>query len=316
MRSELVRCSFRTITRMLLTQEPLTDEDLDDVVEFVRVSNPFAQQTWGWDTGRFVDWRWGSNSRTEAAKPGWFEEHGRVFCSGSEIVAVAIAEYGGDDVCIITQGPNAAVIDWVLAALTDRRSDGGAGLRFEVAHTAEWLRPIFGRFGLVETTRTGTEWEYDLATVPPAADLAPGFVIEALAVERSDDYAAIADCINRAFDREHDIRPALESLEANPFFRPELSVFARSPGGRIAAYCRGTVDPLNGVCGIDPVCTDPDFRQMGLARAVVGACFRTQRDLGGRLCYIGSAPEPAPSTKLYRSLGPLNISVSSTWSRP
>ena len=201
MRSELVRCSFRTIARMLLTQEPLTDEDLDDVVEFVRVSNPFAQQTWGWDTGRFVDWRWGSNSRTEAAKPGWFEEHGRVFCSGSEIVAVAIAEYGGDDVCIITQGPNAAVIDWVLAALTDRRSDGGAGLRFEVAHTAEWLRPIFGRFGLVETTRTGTEWEYDLATVPPAADLAPGFVIEALAVERSDDYAAIADCINRAFDQ-------------------------------------------------------------------------------------------------------------------
>lgn len=315
MRSELVRCSFRTIARMLLTQEPLTDEDLDAVVEFVRASNPFAQQTWGWDTGRFVDWRWGSNSRTEAESPGWFEEHGRVFRSGGEIAAVVISEYGGDDVCIITQGPNVAIVDSALTALTNRRSDGGARLRFEVTDRAEWLRPIFGRFGLVETPRTGTEWEYDLAAMLPAAGLPSGFAVESLTGERSDDYAGIADCIKRAFASGRDIRSVLENLEANPFFRPELSVFTRGPGGRIAAYCRGTVDPLNGVCGIDPVCTDPDFRQMGLARAVVEACFRTQRDLGGRFCYIGSAPEPAPSTKLYRSLEPSDISVSSTWSR-
>jgi ribosomal protein S18 acetylase RimI-like enzyme len=87
-------------------------------------------------------------------------------------------------------------------------------------------------------------------------------------------------------------------------FRPELSVVARSPRGRIAAYCRGTVDPRNGVGGIDPVCCDPDFRRMGLARAVVQACFRAQRDLGGRVSYIGSDREPAPGVHLYRSLGP------------
>jgi predicted N-acetyltransferase YhbS len=141
-------------------------------------------------------------------------------------------------------------------------------------------------------------------------------VVETLTVERSGDCAGISDCIKPAFGREHDFRSALESLEANPLFRPELGVFARSPRGRIVAHCRGTVDPVNGVCGIDRVCTNPDFRQMGLARAVVEACFRTQRDLGGCFCYIGFAPEPAPSTKLYRSLGPSHISVSSTWSRP
>ncbi len=99
-------------------------------------------------------------------------------------------------------------------------------------------------------------------------------------------------------------------------FRPELSVFARSPDGRIAAYCRGTVNPDNGVCGIDPVCTHPDYRGMGLAKAVVHACFRRQRGLGGRYCYIGSAPEPALSTFLYRSLGPVGRTVTCAWSRP
>jgi hypothetical protein len=119
------------------TQESLIDEGLSGVVAFMRATNPFAQQTWGWDTGRFVDWRWGSSTPTEAEKPGWFEEHGRVFRSGGEIVAVAIAEDGGDDVCIITQDPNTVLVDWALAALADRSSDDGPGLRLEVADTVE-----------------------------------------------------------------------------------------------------------------------------------------------------------------------------------
>jgi len=44
-----------------LHEEALADETLDDVIEFVGDANPFAQHNWGWDTGRFVDWRWGSN---------------------------------------------------------------------------------------------------------------------------------------------------------------------------------------------------------------------------------------------------------------
>jgi ribosomal protein S18 acetylase RimI-like enzyme len=83
----------------------------------------------------------------------------------------------------------------------------------------------------------------------------------------------------------------------------------------VASYCRGTVDPGNGVCGIDPVATHPDFQRMGVATAVVRACFRTQAELGGRLSYIGSAAEPAPSTFLYRSLGPQRKYTFSSWAR-
>ena len=91
-------------------------------------------------------------------------------------------------------------------------------------------------------------------------------------------------------------------------------VIARSPEGRIAAYCRGTVDPDSGVCGIDPVVCHPDFQRMGLSKALVHTCFRTQRALGGRFSYIGSAPEPAPGTYLYRSLGPSSRTATRTWS--
>jgi len=301
---------------MRLAEESLTDDNLTEVFEFVRTSNPTPQEVWGWDAGRFVDWRWGSNTKAEAANPGWFAEHGRVFRLGGGVAALALAEYGGDEVCILTETPDREIVGSVIEALDARRSDGGAGLRLTVSESATWLTPAFDQFGFVETPRTAIEWEYHLADVPAASKLPAGFTVETLSDERSDDYAGIAECIKRAFSSDADVQATLRSLEANPLFRPDLSVFIRSPEGGVAAYCRGTVDPVNGVSAIDPVCTHPDFGRMGLGKAVVQSCFRTQRDLGGRFSYIGSAPDPAPSTNLYRSLGPSGRNDFSTWSRP
>jgi len=300
---------------MRLLEEPLTDQNLAEVLAFVRASNPTAQQTWGWDRGRFVDWRWGSNTKAEAANPGWFAEHGRVFRSGGEVAALAVAEYGGDEACILTTTPDREIVASVIKALDDRRADAGVELRLTVSESATWLVPVFEQFGFIETPRTAIEWEYLLADMPNMSKLPEGFTVETLSDERSDDYAGIAECIKRAFNTERDVQATLVSLEANPMFRPDLSVFIRSPDGRVAAYCRGTVDPVNGVSAIDPVCTHPDFGRMGLAKVVVQTCFRAQRNLGGRLSYIGSAPEPAPSANLYRSLGPSSRNDFSTWSR-
>ena len=306
----------RRISTVRLVEEPLTNECLTEVLEFVRDSNPTAQEIWGWDAGRFVDWRWGSNTKAEAASPGWFADHGRVFRSSGDVVALALAEYGGDEVCILTMTPDPTMVGTVIEAADGRRSDGGAGLRLTVSESATWLTPMLEQRGFVETPRTAIEWQYRLTDIPDTSKLPAGFTIESLSRERSDVYAGIAECVRRAFDSDADVEATLRSLEANPMFRPDLSVFVRSPDGRVAAYCRGTVDPANGVSAIDPVCTHPDFGRMGLGTAVVQACLRAQRDLGGRFSYIGSAPDPAPSTNLYRSLGPSSRNDFSTWSRP
>jgi len=295
--------------------EPLTDDALDEVVAFMRRSNPFAQKAWGWDTGRFVDWRWGVNTLFEAASPGWFSAHCRVFRDGSEIRALGIAEYGSESECVITGGPDPEAVAHALSWLIDRHAERGIGLRFDFSDAEEWLRELFKSSGLVEEpTATGIEWEYDLRNLGDPPPVSEGFSIESLLEAREGDYAGIAECIQQGFGSELDHEPSLRSLESNPFFQPELSVIARSPEGRIAAYCRGTVDPDNGVGGIDPVVCHPDFQRMGLSKALVHTCFRTQRALGGRFSYIGSAPEPAPGTYLYQSLGPSSRNVTRTWS--
>jgi ribosomal protein S18 acetylase RimI-like enzyme len=301
---------------IVLTSEPLTDDNLTGVFEFVRGCNPFAQPTWGWDTGRFVDWRWGSNTEHEQKRPGWFATHGRVFLVEGTIRAVRIAESGVRDVCIITARPDPELVATVLADLIAERTKGDVGMNLDVLDTPQWLETVLLESGLTPQRDTGHEWEYDLARTDMVFTLPQGFEMEDLTTGPDDAYHGIASCIAAAFGADYDIVAGLRSLEDNPLYRPELSCYVRAPGGRIAAYCRGTVDPTNGVGGIDPVCTHPDFQRLGLGKAVVRACFSTQRELGGRFIYIGSAAEPAAGTRLYRALGPSRRSDYVSWSRP
>lgn len=300
---------------MMLTSEPLSDDTLAEVFEFIRSANPFAQHTWGWDTGRFVDWRWGSNTEHEREHPGWFATHARMFRSKGTIRAVRIAESGARDVCIITSRPDPDLVAAILADLIAERTKAGTGFNLDVLDTPPWLEAVLRDNGLTPQPDAGHEWEYALARTDMAYGLPDDFEMQNLATGPDDAYSGIASCIAAAFGTDYDIVPGLRSLEENPLYRPELSSFVRAPDGRVAAYCRGTVDPTNGVGGIDPVCTHPDFQRLGLGKAVVRACFSTQRDLGGRFTYIGSAAEPAPGTRLYRGLGPSRRLDYASWSR-
>jgi GNAT superfamily N-acetyltransferase len=299
-----------------LIEEPLTETGLGEVIAFMRRSNPFAQHTWGWDTGRFIDWRWGSNSLRERAQPGWFSRHCRVFREGPDIAAVAVREYGEHNACIITGSEDTATVSYVLLRLMDDHAGRGIGLSLDVLDEAEWLHPPLRDHGLVRTPGAGHEWEYDLTRIGVPPPTPEGFAIDSLASEQPGDVDGIAACIGAAFGSASDLRSAMSSIRCNPMFEPALSVFARSPDGRIAAYCRGTADPDNGVCGIDPVATHPDFQRLGLGKAVVLTCLAAQRAMGGRFTYIGSGPGPAAGTHLYRALGPSRRFDYSSWSTP
>lgn len=177
---------------------------------------------------------------------------------------------------------------------------------------AGWLHEVLADHGFAKGEIAGLEWGYDISQAEPV-DAPEGFIVDSLA--GPEDYPGIDRCLEGAFGGDNNRIPVLESLASNPMFRPELNVVARSPEGRIASYCRGTVDPDTGVCSIDPVATHPDFQGRGLGKAIVRTCFSAQRVLGGRESYIGSAPEGSQGSYLYRSLGPVSKRSYSEWSR-
>jgi len=297
---------------MSITTQPLTDEHLDDAILFLRSANPFAEHTWGWETGRFLDWRWGGNILHDRAEPGFFARNGTVIGRINDIAALVIAEYGAEDHCILTATDDADLFDAALAWLLEKR-DGQPSI-FYPSDEAAWLHDVLAAKGFEKGDVEEVGWGYDvtqLGDVPPAPD---AFVIDH--VSGASDYPEIARCLEGAFGGEGDRIAILRSLLGNPRYQPELNVVARSADGRIASYCRGTVDADSGVGSIDPVATHPDFQGNGLGRAIVLACFAAQARLGGREIYIGSGPEGSAGSRLYGKLDPVSKISYSEWSRP
>ena len=101
----------------MLAEAALTDGNLDAVIAFLRDANPFAQHTWGWDTGRFIDWRWGHNELLEAESPGWLAEHCRIFSDAGGIRAVAVTEKDGEETYVITSAEDPTAVRHALDRL-------------------------------------------------------------------------------------------------------------------------------------------------------------------------------------------------------
>ena len=85
-------------------------------------------------------------------------------------------------------------------------------------------------------------------------------------------------------------------------YRRDLDWVAVAPDGRLAAFALAWLDERNGVAELEPVGTHPDFRRLGLARAVCAAALGAARAAGANTGLV-YAVTGNPSVNLYRSLG-------------
>lgn len=88
------------------------------------------------------------------------------------------------------------------------------------------------------------------------------------------------------FEREDPIVPQLR-----PHLNKELSVAVADSKGEYAAYCCVWYDERTDYAYVEPVCTIPQYRGMGLGKAVVYEALNRARRLGARMAYVISDQE-------------------------
>jgi ribosomal protein S18 acetylase RimI-like enzyme len=130
---------------------------------------------------------------------------------------------------------------------------------------------------------------------PPA-----GFVLRPVSLPH--DLAARVDVHRTAFAPSRLTAESYRAVAARPPYRPDLDWVAVAPDGRFAAFCLVWLDEENGVAEMEPVGTHPDFRRLGLARAVCLAALGAARERGARTGLV-YAVGGAPSVALYEGLG-------------
>jgi predicted N-acetyltransferase YhbS len=101
----------------------------------------------------------------------------------------------------------------------------------------------------------------------------------------------------------------MKRMQSAPNYRKDLNIVAVAPDGVYASYCGMWQDHVNKVAYVEPVCTDPDCRQMGLGTAVLLEGIRRCGAEGAMIAMVGS------KQPFYMSMGFKKLFGINLWTR-
>ena len=87
------------------------------------------------------------------------------------------------------------------------------------------------------------------------------------------------------------------------FYHEELDLVIKAPDGSFAAFVTVRIDPVSKMAELEPVGTHPDYRGLGLGKAVCAEGIRRVQKFNPSCIVILGAASTEGATKLYDSLG-------------
>ena len=123
----------------------------------------------------------------------------------------------------------------------------------------------------------------------PAINVPNGFRLKSL--QDDDDLAKLNTLIWRGFN--HPGEPPeggtdnMKRMQSAPNYRKDLNIIVEAPDGRYAAYCGMWYEVRNKIAYVEPVCTDPDYRRLGLSTAAVLEGIRRCGREGATVAFVG-----------------------------
>jgi len=152
---------------------------------------------------------------------------------------------------------------------------------------------------------------FEIRSPFPTINLPDGFRLQSLA--DANDLNKLHRVLHRGFD--HPGEPPVDELagrermQSAPNYRKDLNIVAVAPDGNYASYCGMWQDHTNSIANVEPVCTDPDYRRMGLGTAVVLEGIRRCGAEGATIATVGS------DQPFYMSMGFKKLFDINLWAR-
>ena len=227
----------------------------------------------------------------------------RRWMKGDALAGYAVADAGY--VMVLPPGPS---LDAYLALLDAEELHAGNDGRAAIEVSAwegdrEMLTALEDR-GYAASGTFGHELVRELTGPLPARALPAGFVMRWLEPDLDSSYvelhraAWMKNGVPSSYQRQmHDL------VVTMPDFTRELVPIVVAPGGRLAAYCIAWFDPRTRTTEIEPLGTHPEFRRLGLGRAIVNEVFRRSAEQGASSVMVWGAHGNDVAFHLYASSG-------------
>ncbi len=149
-------------------------------------------------------------------------------------------------------------------------------------------------FGFIRQEESSLLYARSLEGDLPDPVLPPGFSIRPMG--GADELEAYVALHRAAFGTDHMTVEYRRSIMSAPGYLPELDLVAAAPNGDLAAFCMGQIfaDDASRAGGTkegwtDPLGTHPDYRRLGLARALMLAAMRLLRVRGIDTALLGTS---------------------------
>jgi mycothiol synthase len=194
----------------------------------------------------------------------------------------------------------------VTGAIDLVASAGGALVRLFVPSRAEWMQQAARGAGF-RPVRTIAHMLLPADAPTPAGRLPRGLRVRS--IRKDEDYEVLR-VLNRNWSGTWNfVEIPFDMLQEDLEGQREGMLLAVDQGDKIVATCHAVYEPAeqnpdgNPRAWISNVTVDPDYRQQGIARAMLAAGIRHLRQRGASSITLGvDANDPAPF-RLYRSVG-------------
>ena len=141
--------------------------------------------------------------------------------------------------------------------------------------------------------------------------LPEGFSLVGL--NKDDDFCKLDRLLWRGFNHEGEPPKSgvegMKLMQSSPHYNKELNIVVQNEMHHYCAYAGIWYDDVNKLGYIEPVCTDPDYRRMGLGRAAVLEGIMRCKSLGATIAKVGS------NQPFYLSIGFKEIYSRELWSK-
>jgi GNAT superfamily N-acetyltransferase len=275
-----------------------------------------TRDTTNWEIRRWEGRYWHEDPRDLVEILAHPQTNVRIWDLGGGIVGVAHPEGRGDvhlEVHPDHRDLEVEMLQWAEMGLPNQADDGTASLTtFSHVHD-EFRNRLLARRGYEPRN-----WGEAIRTMPLHAPvetppIAQGYLIRSMVPGDGDDAIGLATVINAAFG--HSFGPeALLNFEGSPSFDADLQMVAVAPSGAIAAHSGVTLDSFNRLAIVEPVCTHPDHRRVGLAAATMVEGLERARRKGAIRATVSTGWEN-PSNELYAALGFTEVSIIAAWTK-
>lgn len=197
------------------------------------------------------------------------------------------------------------MIAWAERHLTEPAADKvGRQLQFFVYEYDVYRQGLLKERGYQKMTYGGVIRHLRLGRQPlERPQLAEGYTLRTTNPENGVDAQQIADLLNAAFNRTfHNALEYQQFTRHATCFHADLDLVAVAPDGRFAAYVGIPFDEFNKRGIFEPVCTHPDHRQKGLAKALMQeGLWRLKAH--GAVDVVVETGDMIPANLLYSSIG-------------